>query len=94
MVALEWFSAGDHSRASFLSRACRSGPLSLTAEGARMFANEFADGSWRPASEIGNRIRNGHCLPTGPLIRADSESALDDGRRRAFPHAACPRLVR
>ena len=59
-----------------------------------MFANEFADSSGRPASEIGDRVRNRHCFSTGTLICADRERALDDGRRQAFPHSACPRLVR
>jgi hypothetical protein len=59
-----------------------------------MFAHELAYGSWRPAREIRHRARDRHGFPTGALICGDGESALDDGRRQAFPHAACPRFIR
>src|SRR5688572_12985542 len=58
-----------------------------------MFASEFGDGSRRPASEIRDGAGDRHGLPAGTLIRGDCESALDDGRGHAFPHAACPRFL-
>jgi hypothetical protein len=40
-------------------------------EDGRVFASEFGNGSWRPASEIGNHARNRHGLAAGALIRGD-----------------------
>lgn len=37
--------------------------VELAAEGGGMFANEFADGSGRPAREIGDGVRNCHGFP-------------------------------
>ena len=58
-----------------------------------MFASEFGDGPRRPPGEISDGARDRHGFSTGTLIRSDRESALDNGRRQAFSHAACPRFL-
>ena len=62
------------------------------AERCRMLANEFGDRPWRPACELGDGARDRHRLAARTLIGGDRESALDDGRRKTFSHAARPRF--
>ena len=59
-----------------------------------MLANEFGDGSRRPAGEIRDRAGDRHRLAAGTLIGGDRQDALDDGRGDAFSNAARPCLVR
>jgi len=59
-----------------------------------MLANEFGDGSRRPAGEIRDRSGDRHRLAAGTLIGGDREGALDDGRGDALSNAARPRLLR
>ena len=73
----------------------RSGLLPImTAKDVRIFVSELSDGSRCPASEIRDSVCDCHRFPTGPLIRRYRERALDDGRRQAFSHAACPGPIR
>ena len=58
-----------------------------------MLVNEFSDGTRLSASEFGDRVRDRYCFSTSTLIRGNGEGALDNGRRQAFSHAACARLL-
>ena len=55
--------------------------MSGTAERVGVVAGEFGEGARRPAGEIRDDVRYGHCFPARSLVSADGEGAFDDGRR-------------